>query len=393
MKSSHPTHFERIDVLRAVAILMVFLHHFSLAVQHDQTLVVVAKVPDWAVSLFWVHQFGFLGVKLFFVISGFCIHNSYLSWRTRNPVSEWTGFLVGFAHRRFWRIWPPYFIALVGLYFWRYEHPFTLASLKHLALHATLLNTLFPGFFYNINPSFWSIAVEWQLYLVYPLLLWAVVRFGILRAFLAGTFVAALFQFELKAVTSAPYVVNLPFSWWYDWAIGALLAGAYAERRMIFRAHGLLALVVGVLVVVVFTRWPSSFLTWAMPPLFFAILLEGCLWSRRPLARWERVLVPLGLCSYSFYLMHQPLTELAVAGLRHIPFALGPWIIWVGACGLVGLLLFGVSFGSYRWIELASVKVGDRLWKRRPSLVALSVPVVATGKDTGGERRNPTGSS
>jgi peptidoglycan/LPS O-acetylase OafA/YrhL len=333
MKPSHPAHFQRIDLLRGVAILLVFLHHYWLAVVQNEVLRAAAVPGGPEGALFRLHEFGFLGVKLFFVISGFCIHNSYLNWRKRSAAAVWRDFLPGFAHRRFWRIWPPYALALLAFFLWRYEHPLSVASLKHLALHGALVNTLVPGFFYNINPSFWSIAVEWQLYLVYPLLLGVAVRFGMGWTFAVATLVAGVFQLLAPLFTEAPWVRFLPFSWWYDWAVGAWLAARFSEGRRVFGYHVWTGTGLGVATMVVLIYWPRPFLTWLLPPLFFAVLLEGCLWSSRPLARWERAFGALGLCSYSFYLLHQPLSELWVSGSSKLPVSIGFWTVWLTSCG------------------------------------------------------------
>jgi peptidoglycan/LPS O-acetylase OafA/YrhL len=356
-------HFQRIDVLRGVAILLVFLHHYYLAVHQNASLWTAGEVDGPFQPFFRLHELGFIGVKLFFVISGFCIHNSYINWRRKNPNAAWKQFLPTFFHRRFWRILPPYLVALTLFFLWRYDHPLSGSALKHFLIHATLINTLIPGFFYNINPSFWSIAVEWQLYLVYPLFFLLLLRAGGWRAFLGATLVAAVFQFVFPRFTSAPYVIHLPFNWWYDWTIGALVAVAFAEGRQLFRWHLGLGLTLGVATLLVLTRWTQPVLAWALPPLFFAVVLEGCLWSQRPLSFLERAAASLGLCSYSLYLFHQPLTHWAVDHFSTSLFPKNPVVIWVVACLVLFAVLWAFSWVSYRWLELKSVAVGDRLQK------------------------------
>ena len=99
-------HLGFLDVLRGVAILWVFLAH-SVGMSYGGTL------PQWGPG--WTRNFGearlpavlfpltygFAGVAIFFVISGFCIHLSFL----RGRPGDWQGFFV----RRFFRIYPPYF--------------------------------------------------------------------------------------------------------------------------------------------------------------------------------------------------------------------------------------------------------------------------------------------
>ena len=106
------THLEFLDVLRGVAILWVFLAH-STGISY--------ALPPWGKG--WVREFagtalpalmypltyGTAGVAIFFVVSGFCIHLSYL----RGRPGDWRGFFV----RRFFRIYPPYLVALAWFAF------------------------------------------------------------------------------------------------------------------------------------------------------------------------------------------------------------------------------------------------------------------------------------
>ncbi len=98
-------------MLRAVAILSVFLlHWFGQAYGTDHLnwnglLRDPASAPSTSFIAFFPLSFGWMGVPLFFVISGFCIHASALK---NNELR------VGrFFWRRFWRIYPPYLAALI----------------------------------------------------------------------------------------------------------------------------------------------------------------------------------------------------------------------------------------------------------------------------------------
>jgi peptidoglycan/LPS O-acetylase OafA/YrhL len=364
-KAPVAAHFQRIDVLRGIAILAVFLHHYWLGVSHESSLQNATEFSARWRPLFALHEFGYFGVKLFFVISGFCIHHSYLNWRARNPASPMGKFLPMFVHRRFWRIVPPYVVVLVPLYFWKYSAPFSLASLKHLAVHLTLTNTLVPGFFYNIDPAFWSIAVEWQLYLIYPLILLLALKSSWRLALGTSLVVAGVFKLALPHLLTTPLVLNLPFTWWYDWVIGAVLAAEFAEKRKLFRAHGWLLLALAVLIGYDLVHWHNAVFALLLPPAFFAVLVEMCLWARRPLTTGERALGVLGLCSFSFYLLHGQITYLFLHYVGAAYPGAGQAQIWLGACGLVFALILAVSWVNYRIFELGSVRVGDALWKTR----------------------------
>ena len=351
-------------MLRACAILLVFCHHYWVAVLRipgghwgDGAGERLLAVP-WAL--------GFLGVRLFFVISGFCIHFSFLNWRRRRSATAplWRPFLAEFFWRRFWRIYPPYLGALLLYYFLQYDAPFSPQALRHLAVHGLLLNNLSPAFFLNLNPSFWSIAVEWQLYLVYPLFLWVAVRWRIEAAFAAASAVALAVRFGAPHFTASYLVVQSPFAYWLEWVIGALLAEYFVAGRRLFRGHAWVAAATGAATV----GLDSDVARYFAPTLFFAVLFEWSLGARGPLWRIERWLVPVGLCSYSLYLFHQPWLGACVACVARV----SAWIdaapalaVWVALPAMLFVPLFLFCHGYYRWVECRSLEIGKRLWARR----------------------------
>ena len=87
-----------------------------------------------------------------------------------------------FYLRRFFRIYPPDLLALLffarALPVSRLPLAFPRYSFADLFTHGTLTHNYFPRSIYKINGAFWSIAVEAQLYLIYPLLLTLVRRIG-----------------------------------------------------------------------------------------------------------------------------------------------------------------------------------------------------------------------
>lgn len=363
--STEKPHFARIDGLRGVAILAVFLFHYSLTInQRDAGVARAAELPSEIDSILNIHALGFLGVQLFFVISGFCIHHSFLSWRRRNPIVPTYRFFPEFFHRRFWRIVPPYLIALFTVYLVKTPRPFSTAAMVDLLPHVGLFNTLSANDFFAINPSFWSVAVEWQLYVAYPLVLWLFVRFGGLGGFLAATLVSVIFRFVTPLLDAPFYIQNLPFKWWYDWSIGALIAVNWAQQRRLFPTGKLFGLAFAAVTFLTVTYSTTSSLRWAIPPLFFAYVVEISVFSRRPIGRISSLFGTLGLCSYSFYLWHQPLTHLAVSLYAAADWQRGPVMIWVWLCAalLIGFTVW--SLIAYRWIELPSVEAGHWLIRR-----------------------------
>jgi len=165
-----PDHIPRLDVLRAVAILLVFAFHyagvwgpaFALSAAHASKGEPVSAVNAF---LFGISALGTSGVPLFFVISGFCIHLSVLRRRKAFQVGD-------FFWRRFLRIYPAYFGALAFFSVLGLFKILNSLNLKMFLAHLFLVHNLFNHqILLSINAPFWSLAVECQFYLLYPLLL------------------------------------------------------------------------------------------------------------------------------------------------------------------------------------------------------------------------------
>jgi peptidoglycan/LPS O-acetylase OafA/YrhL len=191
-----------LDFYRGIAILLVFIHHILYAT-------------------FGTYQFDIFdaGVPIFFVISGFCIHLSF----TQNP--SWHSFF----NKRFFRIYPPYFVALVLFILIYNEHE---KSLRSILYHTLLIHNYVESSFYRINPSFWSIAIEMQLYMIYPVLIILLRNISWKNIlFLTGTIEFAIRIFYL--INPIHSVYYSPFGFWFSWTLGVYLANLYLTNNRI----------------------------------------------------------------------------------------------------------------------------------------------------------------
>jgi peptidoglycan/LPS O-acetylase OafA/YrhL len=366
---------------------MVFLFHYWLAVQQrDTTLASEASLSAAWAPLLALHHLGFLGVQLFFVISGFCIHYSYLSWKRKSPGEADRHFFPRFYSRRFWRIVPPYLIALVCFYLLKTRQPLSAFHLEHFAPHLILGNTLFPSETFSVNPSFWSVAVEWQLYLVYPLVLMLFSRLGTTRGFLIAVAIGVFFRFTLQSWNAPYWLSHLPFRWWYEWTLGVLIAASWSEKRRLFYPNLFLGLLLAAVTVFAVLGSHDLVFQWLMPPFFFAFLVEVCVWSAKPVGWFERSLGLLGICSYSFYLWHQPLLNATVSFVAHYGDYFNAFEIWIPLCAVIlaGLTLLSAAF--YQLTEKPSIAVGQ-WWARRK---ALRIEATAPFQTDGGVDLLPT---
>ncbi len=365
-KPESPDRFPRLDVLRGLAIAAVVMHHYLM------TLVPLGVPTELAPALgpvnawfFVPHELGYLGVKLFFVISGFCIHNSFLGWSRRTAAPTVRAFLPHYLNRRFWRIYPPFAVALLLAFAINYWPEFDLRALRHLAFGASLLQTLSEPFYYNINPAFWSIAAEWQLYLLYPAILWLNRRVGPGTTMLLVAATAAFWRFGLPHLPSNWTVLHLPFRWWFEWGLGFWIAELLARGRVAIpqarlATAVLLPLTVGALLLG--GHWSN--LAWLAGPLAFAAALQVACADPRPLGPVERLLGVLGLSSFSLYLFHNPLLWGLRALLAPHLGVIPPWMLWTVVFLLTFAVLQAIAWVLYRGLELPAVAAGKHLERR-----------------------------
>ena len=224
MHLPHVSRLRGIDALRGAAALGVVLYH---AVEQGQQALPnnLFHYPVRAVQ--FASSFGYIGVFLFFVISGFCIH---LQWARAKAAGVEPEIRFGaFWKRRIRRLYPPYIITLllfmlltaatVGLSVTRF-------FVYDLGMHLLMLHNLDAHTCYTINGVFWTLAIEEQLYLAYFLLLFIRVRWswGVTIAvclFARLAWMGFSHIVWLKTGFGIP-VPEAAASHWFTWALGAL---------------------------------------------------------------------------------------------------------------------------------------------------------------------------
>jgi peptidoglycan/LPS O-acetylase OafA/YrhL len=140
-------HRDYLDGVRGAAALFVIGHHMWLQ----------AKLP--------FTLYGHFAVDLFIVLSGFCLALPAAANEGRIP-----GGVLRYYLRRGLRILPPYYLclafSLLMVHLWQLENVSTPALVTHLLL----IHDAYPKYDLAINSPLWTIAVEWRIYLVFPLL-------------------------------------------------------------------------------------------------------------------------------------------------------------------------------------------------------------------------------
>ena len=155
-------HFAGLDGLRGTAFLLVFFHHYGLTTHSTQPVIL---------ALAWLAGGGWAGVDLFFVLSGFLITGILLDTRTDEH------YFRNFYARRALRIFPLFYGVLLVLFLatpilhlhWRLGHLAYFLYLGNVAGHVDpTLNLVLPAV--DLTHT-WSLAVEEQFYLIWPLVI------------------------------------------------------------------------------------------------------------------------------------------------------------------------------------------------------------------------------
>jgi peptidoglycan/LPS O-acetylase OafA/YrhL len=330
-----------VDVLRALAVSLVLLHHLDIGVLIDGTV--------WLRPVKLLHEAGFLGISLFLVLSGFSIHLR---------VASGGAFAVRpFLVRRLWRLQPTYYVALgfallfllVGFlagHGWPQPRwgphgapiPVRVLVVTHLSV---LAGTVIPPSWMSIS---WSLGLEEQIYLVYAAVVSRLRRVPAWRWLLIA--LAACLAYRVGAELVLPSVPKSfppgPGRWsWLaelafqqvpgrmaEWFTGAFIAQWWAGRQRLPRvvtgavsgpAVTTAALAVMLLLFEHRMGWTSlagyrfavsDVLFDPVAGLAFGALLISCLAAERRASRTSLAAVGLawfGERSYSMYLAHGPI--------------------------------------------------------------------------------------
>jgi peptidoglycan/LPS O-acetylase OafA/YrhL len=260
---------------------------------------------------------GSIGVPIFFVLSGYCIHRSQAFTRMRDGSFQLSP--TNFLMRRFFRIYPVLFGALLGtlLCDWLSRHYFPISYKLGDTGIGTFLVTLLSlqgiaSREYGSNGPLWTLSIEVQFYVLYPLLLVSMFRLGKLTTFGVLAVVNVVSYCALER-----YGYQLFSSYYVSWYLGALVAegeamGLLSERlsssrlRAAFYALGFVFLCAGC--ALFFLSSYVAFQVWAVA---FAIFLFAVLKRPTELSGWAaRAFRWLGTFSFSLYIIHLPVVVL-----------------------------------------------------------------------------------
>ncbi len=410
-----------LDGVRAVACLIVVAYHISL-ISRDTNVWVPNDASHLVLSS--VMLAGGSGVTLFFVLSGFLLFMPYaksLLFDSAWPTTR------HFYLRRAFRIIPAYYVSLFLLILLFHQEYLQRAHWNDLFLFLTFFMDSSSATFEKLNGPFWTLAVEWQYYLLLPIMMLCVgliVRRGSLRwriwkltLCLLGIIGWGLFSrywgMYYTANTSQTFVVPRPAmnvalfllygqsgKYLEDFAVGMLICMCYIYSQQLGAQHalniGLRRLSpwlwrVGILLLFFMAMWHldwfytnhwtfldsiSRYYGWFnyfnwLGEIFLALgfglcvlaILYGSTYLQRAFS-W-RPLRWIGLISFSMYMWHLPLLIIAMNLVTSHFAAWGAYRIYGFYWLWVLLVVIPVSFLMYILVEKPWIKLGERFQPKR----------------------------
>lgn len=382
-RSADATPFPRlvtIDALRGLAALWVVAHHCA-----GSFVAPLREEHAFLYALLYPLAMGYVGVNLFLVISGFCIHQKLASTPADQPLRLRFG---EFWARRFRRLYPPYVAMVVAgagltlaLTLWQnndYSLDRLIATWQNVRWdffsHLLMLHLFFGAFAYGLlNGPLWSLALEEHLYLLYSGVIAMRNRLGV--AGMLG--LVALVTLAWRGVCifvlgQSPTIVplNIPAhdalglqqapSRWLEWCLGAVAVEAIMGRTGLpdwCRSP----LAAGILFTAALSTTFTPLGWWVADPLwglgFFTLV--GAVASRETHARANggyrpalitRLFAWFGGFSYSIYLVHAPVLavgKLLAYNRLYAPESSGVLVFQVVA----GLLAIPLAYLFHHAIE------------------------------------------
>ena len=365
MKTTLPTQRNHgLETLRALAIVFVVLHHYVLFVSEADTFG-------------WIGEIGWVGVDLFFALSGYLIGNQIFgALRSGRPFS-----LLRFYARRLLRTLPNFYVVLALYVLWPwFRHGSPLLPLWEYVSFTQNIN-LQPGTAFS---HAWSLCIEEQFYMLLPALALGIAAMrrslrwawaAIALAFVAGMVIRYLVWGELVAHSRQPgssyfkYIYYSTFCRFDELVAGvalALLKNYHPRRWRSLTGHGNRMLACALALTGV-TFWlflrerealPITVAGFPMLALCFSMLIVAAL-SRTSVLRTVRVpgAASLALWSYAIYLGHKQLCILAREPLEAIGY--GPESLV--AIGVMLSLSVFAGWLLYRCVETPFMQLRARL--------------------------------
>jgi peptidoglycan/LPS O-acetylase OafA/YrhL len=339
-KAGSSTRFLELDALRGLAVLAVILFHYS--TKYDQLFGHLQQ--PYPLDF----KYGYFGVHLFFIISGFVIFMTI----------EKTGTIRMFAFKRFARLYPAYWFSVLLTFM-----VMTLAALpgRLVSRRVLLVNlTMFQGFlgFRDVDSAYWSLAIELAFYLLIALA--ACFKWLKHAEIMGSLWLVLAVVLNLSGVTFQNPVIAQFKLFFLDYAAYFVLGMMFFKLhgRDHWRYHLVIGLALGY--EVLFQGWLNAGVMFLFICIFH-LMIHGKLGFLK-----HRAILFVGTISYSLYLVHQNLGYVLIRALENLGLP-SVWGLLIPITAMI-LLAAGITFGIEKPAQRASLRMISRLQARRSSL-------------------------
>ena len=326
MKAITKFRYLNIDALRGIAAFLVVLYHLFGSGAYKEFL--SPEKLSFFNAVYFIPAYGYVGVFLFFVISGFCIHLRWAKIYSRGEESPKIDF-IAFWKRRWLRLYPAYLAAMALFLLWQYwqgQLKLNALFLWDMIAHLLMIHNLDNRIVYSMNGVFWTLAIEEQLYLIYFLLLWMRKKWG-WRLTLAVCFIMRFVWFGGILVLNRVLNIEIPtaegaLANWWIWALGALAVENFLRVIELPRWCYSLTIALGFMLLGAYIHYEaitiqdnlSTRLMWVFEPFcwgagFFFFINRVMQYEnnlRSAFVKYQAIIwAAVGLFSYSLYLTHE----------------------------------------------------------------------------------------
>ncbi|MFI5386875.1 MAG: acyltransferase family protein [Fimbriimonadales bacterium] len=370
-----------IEGLRGVAALYVVLTHFGSMIDPSHLAGTQSKAPQWLQSVIHPLWYGHLAVAAFIVLSGYCLQISLFGGKD-GRIHQYGKFYA----RRARRILPTYYATLilsvfVAIYLTSKQQgmPFSQyvpVTRENVLAHVFMAQNFSPDWMYKINGVLWSISIEWQLYLLFPLL--------VMLLFWVGRF----WHIVLTTLVAVGLLVFLPVTLklyvWYIPLFALGMAAAHLAYRPNLRVGIVPRLAAYVFVLAAATCGYTCYLEGGVKPSMLPVcdacvgLAVAALVYLGTVAPWTpftklfawKPIAGLGFFSYSLYLMHHPILQ--VLYVNRPGWVQGPEL---GALYMMVFCLPVILFACYLFSLLFELPFMATKKSRAPTQREMGAPV------------------
>jgi peptidoglycan/LPS O-acetylase OafA/YrhL len=370
-----------LDGLRAIAALAVFFVHFQQFSGIGGSFLFI-DFERWMVN-------GNTGVALFFVLSGFLLSMPFWHSFKSNEFPNIRRYFINRAAR----IIPLYYLFLFGLLAIKGLQGSDV-NFNNVISHLFFLHNLKDYQVMSLNPPFWTLAVEFQFYLLLPLLFLLLFKLGLRKAqllcflFIPITYLSYRYFMGQMAIHN-DWPINIPLIWPFGVSVESAAGQSLTYSLFAHLPHFLIGMFAASFYKHSTSKWAEA-VFWISISLLFVVLateldewlqldfgrynfpfvptLLGVIVFTAPQAKWARrflefsVLKWIGVISYGVYLFHYPIQKATLKAFEAINMDVSECVMLYLSITLLVTLL--VSHIAYILVERPVMKI----FKSTPSI-------------------------